>query len=137
MISSSVILPPFFFCLSAALEEASASGAGSGSITDLVYTCRNTPKKTFHKGCVSELCLFILNWPKVKPEKEKKKGSPILCVRAVVPQLEVVCRHRRRHLHPCPLTGGPLYPACLAETTNVQRLNSISVRIYVTKIEST
>lgn len=51
MISSSVILPPFFFCLSAALEEASASGAGSGSITDLVYTCRNTPKKTFHKCC--------------------------------------------------------------------------------------
>lgn len=46
IISSSVILPPFFFCRSAALEAGSPSEAGSGSITDLVYTWCQGPKKS-------------------------------------------------------------------------------------------
>lgn len=45
IISASVSLPLFGFCLSAALEAASPSGAGIGSITDLVYTWDNTGKK--------------------------------------------------------------------------------------------
>lgn len=48
IISSSVILPPFDFCRSAALGP-SVSGAGTGSITDLVYTFKinKTGKSSF------------------------------------------------------------------------------------------
>lgn len=126
MISSSVILPPFFFCLSAALEAASPSGAGSGSITDLVYTwCKTGKKKIWNTD---------LGWdfpPFFRQSQSFHHNSQILCVLAEGQQLEVVYRRRHHRRHPCHLTGRSLYPACLAETANICKCKRMKFTVCI------